>query len=370
MVTLTEEQSLLQEAARGFITDRMGPAHARAVRDSQSPDGFDRAIWAEIAAMGWTGVLIPEEHGGVGLGYLGLGLILEEMGRTLAPSPYASTALVGAAALLLGGSEAQKAAYLPGIASGETLVALAVDEGAHHHPDAPATKAESSGSGYTLSGRKAYVADGHVADVLLVSADTPEGPALFLVPATADGASVSPLATVDSRGAADITFDAVPLTAEARLGGEALLHQVLDRARIGAAAEMLGLAQSAFDQTADYLKTRTQFGQLIGSFQGLQHRAAKMLVDLELTRSCVIAALASLDQPTDDRKIAELASLAKARASETAHVVTNEMIQMHGGIGMTDAHDSGLYIKRARVLEHLYGGASFHRDRYATLAGI
>jgi alkylation response protein AidB-like acyl-CoA dehydrogenase len=158
--------------------------------------------------------------------------------------------------------------------------------------------------------------------------------------------------------------------AAAKLGGEALLHQVLDRARIGAAAELLGLAQSAFDQTADYLKTRTQFGQLIGSFQGLQHRAGKMLVDLELTRSCVIAALAALDQNADDRKIAELASLAKARAGETVHLITNEMIQMHGGIGMTDAHDSGLYIKRARVLEHLYGGASFHRDRYAMLAGI
>lgn len=370
MFTLTEEQTLLQEAARGFIADRMSPSHARAVRDSQNPDGFDRSLWSEMAAMGWSGVIVPEEHGGAGLGYLGLGLILEEMGRSLAPSPYHSTALVGAAAFSLGGSDAQKADYLPKIAAGEIIAALAVDEGAHHHPDAPATRAERSASGYTLSGRKTYVADGHVADLLLVTADTAEGPALFLVPAAAAGVSVTPLATVDSRGAADIGFDAVALDEAARIGGEVLIHQVLDRARIGAAAELLGLAQSAFDQTADYLKTRTQFGQLIGSFQGLQHRAGKMLVDLELTRSCVIAALASLDQGADDRRIAELASLAKARACETAHVVTNEMIQMHGGIGMTDAHDAGLYIKRARVLEHLYGGASFHRDRYARLAGI
>jgi alkylation response protein AidB-like acyl-CoA dehydrogenase len=367
MFTLTEEQTLLQEAARGFVSDRMSATHARAVRDSQNPDGFDRSLWTEIAAMGWTGVLVPEEHGGVGLGYLGLGLILEEMGRTLAPSPYHSTALVGAAALSLSDSDAHKAEHLPKIAAGEVIVALAVDEGAHHHPDAPSARAERSGSGYALRGRKTYVADGHVADLFLVSADTAEGAALFLVPANADGVAVMPLATVDSRGAADIAFYCV---AAAKLGGEALLHQVLDRARIGAAAELLGLAQSAFDQTADYLKTRTQFGQLIGSFQGLQHRAGKMLVDLELTRSCVIAALAALDQNADDRKIAELASLAKARAGETVHLITNEMIQMHGGIGMTDAHDSGLYIKRARVLEHLYGGASFHRDRYAMLAGI
>jgi alkylation response protein AidB-like acyl-CoA dehydrogenase len=370
MFTFSEEQTLLQEAARGFVQDRMTTAHARAVRDSQSADGFDRAMWAEMAAMGWMGVLIPEEHGGSDLGYVGLGVILEEMGKTLAPAPLHSTALIAASALAMGGGRAQKQAYWPKIAAGELIAALAVDEGPHHHPDVPQTRAERIGESYRLSGRKTYVADGHVADLMLVVADDGEGASLFLVPRESEGVTITPIATLDSRGAADISFENVTLELEARLGGHELVNQVLDRARIGLAAELMGLAQSAFDQTADYLKTRTQFGQLIGSFQGLQHRAAKMLVDLELTRSCVMAALAALDTGAEDKKIAELASLAKARAGETAHIVTNEMIQMHGGIGMTDAHDAGLFIKRARVLEHLYGGASFHRDRFATLAGI
>jgi alkylation response protein AidB-like acyl-CoA dehydrogenase len=181
---------------------------------------------------------------------------------------------------------------------------------------------------------------------------------------------MAPLATVDSRGAADISFDGAPLGEAAMLGGAALLTAVLDRVRIGVAAELLGLAGAAFAQTSDYLQTRTQFSQLIGAFQGLQHRAAKLFVELELTRSCVEAALDALDQDADEQRVAEYASMAKARAGELAHLATNEMIQMHGGIGMTDAHDAGLFIKRARVLEHLYGSASFHRRRYAALMGI
>ncbi len=366
MFTLSEEQTMLQEAARGFVADKMPAAHARAVRDAGGADGFDRGLWAEMAAMGWTGVLIPEDFGGAGLGYTGLGLVLEQIGATLAPSPLLSTAMIGACALLLCEKEAAKSEHLPKIAAGEMIVALAVDDIDHHHPDHPRAELIDG----RLTGAKRFVADGHIADAFLVSARTSEGVGLVLVPRNAEGVSVTPLATVDSRGAADVAFDAVTLADHAHLGGAGYCQAVLDRARIGASAELLGLSQAAFTQTADYLQTRTQFGQLIGSFQGLQHRAAKLFVELELTRSCVAAALAALDQDADDRRIAELASLAKARSSDLAHLATNEMIQMHGGIGMTDVHDAGLYIKRARVLEHLYGSASFHRRRYAALMGI
>ncbi|MBU6372237.1 MAG: acyl-CoA dehydrogenase family protein [Alphaproteobacteria bacterium] len=370
MFTLTEEHVLLRDAARGFVQDKLPTTHLRALRDAGNTDGFDRAAWAEMAAMGWTGILVPEEHGGAALGPIGLGLILQEAGRTLAPSPLLSTAMIGASALTLGGTAAQQAAYLPKIADGSLIVALAVDETAHHAPHRiTTTAAAGANGGFVLTGKKTYVADGHVADLLLVTARAPDGPALFLVPATAAGVTRTHLHTVDSRGAADIAFDGVALGADARLqGGAELIDAVLDRARIGLAAEMVGQAQQAFEVIADYLKTRTQFGQLIGSFQALQHRAGKMLVELELTQSCVAAALDALESGRND--VAEYASLAKARASETLHLVTNEMVQMHGGIGMTDAHDSGLYIKRARVAEALYGSAGFHRDRYATLNGF
>ena len=369
MFTLTEEHTLLRDAARGFVQDKMPTTHLRALRDAGNAEGFDRAMWAEMAAMGWTGILVPEDFGGAALGYVGLGLVLQEAGRTLAPSPLLSTAMIGASALLLGGSDAQKADLLPKIADGSAIVALAIDETAHHAPTRIALRAEPSGSGWTLTGAKTYVADGHAATHLLVAARAPDGPALFIVPADAPGVTRKTLRTVDSRGAADIAFDAVSLGADARLsGGADYIDAVLDRARIGLAAEMLGQSQQAFEIIADYLKTRTQFGQLIGAFQAMQHRAGKMLVELELTQSCVAAALSALDANRND--VAELASLAKARAAETLHLISNEMVQMHGGIGMTDAHDSGLYMKRARVAEALYGSASFHRDRYAALNGF
>jgi alkylation response protein AidB-like acyl-CoA dehydrogenase len=371
MFALKEEHTMLRDAAKAFVTEQMPTTHLRALRDANNSDGFDRALYAQMAAMGWCGVLVPEAHGGSGLDYRAIGLVLEECGRTLAPSPLLSTALICASALLLGGNDAQQSEWLPKIAAGEALLALCVDEGAHHGPEKIALRAAPDGDGYVLQGEKAFVADGHVADVLLVAAREGAGIALFLVPADAPGVTRTRLTTIDSRSAADISFNQVRIAAGDKLvasdGGD-LVTQVLDRARIGLAAEMLGIATQAFEVTADYLKTRTQFGQLIGSFQGLQHRAAKMLTDLEQTKSCVYAALSALDEGRAD--IAEYASLAKARAGDTLHVVTNEMVQMHGGIGMTDAADPGLYIKRARVTEALYGSASFHRDRYAHLLGF
>ena len=370
MFKLTEEQQMLRDAANAFVQKKLPTTHMRSVRDRKLAKGYDDAVWGEMAAMGWTGAVIGEDHGGVGFGYMGAGLVLEAMGRTLAPSPFLSTNVIAASALLLGGSEAQKTEYLPKIAAGEIVIALAVDEGRHHEP-AKLLGGGGAGNGL-LTCKKTFVADGQAADVFIVPARTEKGVTLFLVPATAAGVTVQPLITIDGRGAADVTFEKVEVGSEAVLGvadqGAALLDQILDVARIGISAEMLGAATQAFEVTVEYLKTRTQFGQLIGAFQSMQHRAAEMFVDLELTRSVVLAALAGLDAQASN--VAELASLAKARASDTLHLVTNEMVQMHGGIGMTDAADPGLYMKRARVAETLYGSAAFHRDRYASLLGF
>jgi alkylation response protein AidB-like acyl-CoA dehydrogenase len=311
-----------------------------------------------MAAMGWAGVIVPEEHGGAGLGYVGMGLVLEQAGRTLVASPLHSSALVGASAIMLAGTDAQKKEWLPKIASGEVIATLAIDEGAHHAPG----KSKLKVSGGKINGEKTYVADGHVAELFIVAGER----ALFLVKGDAKGLARRELVTVDSRGAADLVFDNVE--AEAMAGGAGVIDAILDRARIGLAAEMLGQATEAFEITSEYLKTRRQFGQVIGGFQALQHRAAKLFTELELTRSCVIAALDALDRNANN--VAEYASLAKARAAETLHLASNEMVQLHGGIGMTDEHDAGLYLKRARVAEGLYGSASFHRDRYASLLGF
>jgi len=378
MAVLTEEQTMLRDAAKDWASEKAPVSSFRKLRDQGSEFGYDPAVWADMGAMGWAGVVVPEAYGGSAFGYRALGLILEETGRTLAASPLVSTALIGATALTLGGTAAQKETWLPKIAAAECVTALALDEAAHHHPARTAMTAAKSGAGYVLSGAKPFVIDGMAADLFIVAARTSgeagdeSGITLFLVPATARGLSRKRLHTVDSRGAADLTFDCVEVGADAVLGavdnGFSLLDQILDRARAGLAAEMVGSASQAFEITLDYLKTRTQFGQVIGTFQALQHRAAKMFTALEMTRSCVEAALDAIDGNAND--VRALCSLAKAKASETLHLVSNEMVQMHGGIGMTDAHDAGLYMKRARVAEHLFGGASFHRDRYASLMGF
>jgi alkylation response protein AidB-like acyl-CoA dehydrogenase len=388
--TLNEEQRMLKDAARDFCSEQAPVSRLRKERDEKK-NGRDRELWREMAQMGWAGIIVPEEHGGAGLGNVGLGVVLEETGRTLASSPLLSTAMIGASALVLGGSDLLRAEWLPKIAAGEVIVALAIDEGAHHSPTKTALKAEKTAKGYKLSGEKKYVADGHIADLLVVAARFPDGQiGAAFVKADAPGVARRELITADSRGAADIKLEGVdilPWATTTKEGGldilpwakkaategvdilpRSVIDQILDRARIGLAAEMLGQAQAAFEMTSEYLKTRKQFGQVIGGFQSLQHRAAKMFTELELTRSCVYAALDALDRSAEN--IPEYASLAKARASETLHLVSNECVQMHGGIGMTDEHDAGLYLKRARVAEALYGGASFHRDRYASLLGF
>ena len=374
MAVLSEEQSMLRDSARTWVQEKSPVTAFRKMRDSNAPLGYDPGAFAEMAEMGWTGVIIPEAYGGSEFGYLGLGLILEETGRTLTASPLLSSALAAASAIILGGSEAQKSEYLPAIASGELVGTLAVDEGAHHAPEKTALAGKKSGSGYSLTGTKTFVLEGMAAGLFVVSARTSgnagetDGISLFLVKADAKGVSRKALKLADSRGAANVTFDG----AEGQLLGEEgkgwpLLEKTLDRARAGLAAEMLGAAIQAFETTLDYLKVRVQFGQVIGSFQALQHRAAKMFTDLELSRSCVEAALQAIDDDSAD--VPELVSLAKAKMGDTLHLVSNEMVQMHGGIGMTDAHDAGLYLKRARAAEATYGGQAYHRDRYARING-
>ncbi len=377
MAVLTEEQTMLRDAAKGWASESAPVGALRKLRDGKSKQSFDPAAWTEMGQMGWAGVIVPEDYDGSAFGYLGLGLILEETGRTLAASPLLSTALIGASALRLGGSDAQKSAWLPKIATGEAVATLAIDEGSHHNPARTALTATKGASGFVLNGTKTFVLDGEAADLLIVAARTggavggTDGLTLFLVAGDAPGVVRTHLSLIDSRGAARIAFDGVEVGADAVLGevdkGWAVLEPVLDRAYAGLAAEMLGSASAAFDITLDYIKTRTQFGQVIGTFQALQHRAAKWFTDIETTRSCVEAALEAFDAGGDTRA---LASLAKAKASDLVHLASNEMVQMHGGIGMTDAHDAGLYMKRARVTEALFGGASFHRDRYARLMGF
>ncbi|RYE02743.1 MAG: acyl-CoA dehydrogenase [Sphingomonadales bacterium] len=355
MAVLTEEQTMLRDMAREWADNESPVTAFRKMRNGAPASFYDPAAWAAQAEMGWAGILVPEEHGGVGMGYLSLGLVLEQLGRNLAATPLAATA-AATSAILIGGSDAQKAKWLPRIAAGEVVAALAIDEGPRFAPDRIAT----SVSGGKLTGVKEFVAEGDSAQLFVVAADDD----LYLVEA-GEGVTRATRKLADFRSHAQIGFAGAP--AERLEGGEDLITQVTDRAAIGIAAEMLGMAESAFAQTNDYLKTRVQFGQVLASFQALQHRMAKMFTELELMRSAVEAGLEAAD--SGRANISQEASLAKALANETLHLVSREMIQLHGGIGMTDEHDAGFYLKRARVLEQMWGNAAWHRERFARLNG-
>ena len=375
MAALTEEQSLLQEQARSWARDEAPVAKFREMRDSRNESGFDKATWQAIGEMGWAGILVPEEYGGVDMGYLTFGVVLEELGRQLTASPLLASGLAGATALLAAGNEEQKKAWLPQIADGSKIVTLAVDEGTRHAPHGVALRAEAAGDGFRLTGHKDHVLEGMAADALVVSARTSgepgeaEGISLFLVEAGAAGLSRSRLSAADSRGYARLELEGVEVAPGARLGeagGAApILDHVLDRARAGLAAEMLGNACQSFDMTLDYLKNRVQFGQVIGSFQALGHRAAGLFTEMEMTRSCVEAALQAIDAGDDG--VPQTVALSKCRAGAFLHHMSNELIQIHGGIGMTDEFDAGLFLKRARAQEATWGNQAFHRDRFATL---
>jgi acyl-CoA dehydrogenase len=376
-LVLNEEQRMLRDTAREFLDGNAPVAALRALRDSRDALGFAPDLWRRMAEMGWASIILPEEYGGLDFGFMGLGVIMEEAGRSLTASPLFATAVVGASAILLGGNEKQKQALLPAVAGGELTVALAMEESHHHRPSHIATLAERDGDSFVINGSKTFVLDGHCADKLLLVARsdggerTTDGLTLFLVDREQPGITTERTIMVDSRNAANIRCENLRVEAEAVIGdiGGAwpVLDAVLDRGRIALAAEMMGLALEAFERTVAYLKEREQFGAKIGSFQALQHRAAIMQAEIELCRSVVLQALTAVDEGPE--QLPMLASLAKTRLNELVLLVTNEAVQMHGGIGVTDELEIGFFLKRARVAMQIFGDSGFHRDRYATLCG-
>jgi alkylation response protein AidB-like acyl-CoA dehydrogenase len=376
-LVLNEEQRLLQDTAKDFLYKHASVASLRKLRDEQDPIGYDRSLWRQMTEMGWASVILPEAYGGLEFGFLGLGVVLEESGRTLTASPLFASAVVGASAVLLGGSEEQKELLLPQVASGDLTLALALEESHHHRPTHIATTAKMQGDNFVLNGNKCFVLDGHSADKLIVVARSSgaesdsAGLTLLLVDRASEGISCNRTIMADSRNAANIAFENVIVPGADILGtidsGWSILEPVLDRGRVAIAAEMMGCALEAFERTVAYLKEREQFGVLIGSFQALQHRAAHMQSELELCRSVLLQALSTVDDAPEQLPL--LASLAKARLNVLVKLVTNEAVQMHGGIGVTDDLDIGFFLKRARVAMQIFGDTGFHKDRYATLCG-
>ncbi len=369
----TEEQTMLRESVRAMLAEAGGVSHLRKLRDERDATGFSRDLWRRFAEMGLTGILIPENQGGMGLGHVEAGVVMEEIGQTLTPSPFLSTAILAASAIVRAGSAAQKSAYLPRIVKADLVAALAIDEGPKHRPAATAMSARRSGNGFTLDGAKSFVVDGHAADVLVVAARTAgkpgetDGLTLFAVDRSAAGIEAERTIMVDAHNAARITFRNVQVDADAVIGevdqGWKVLDGVLAVGRASVAAEMSGLADAAFARTTTFLKERKQFGRTIGSFQALQHRAAHLYGEIEITRAVVLKALQVLD--ADIAKAGPFAAIAKARAGKSTTLAVQEAVQMHGGMGMTDAFDVGLFMKRARVTQELLGDAAFHADAIA-----
>jgi alkylation response protein AidB-like acyl-CoA dehydrogenase len=374
-LVLNEEQSMLRDSARGLISDKAPVSHLRQLRDSKDATGFSRDLWRRFAEMGFSGLLVPDEFGGSGLGCVEAGVVMEEIGRTLMPSPFLSTAVLAASALSRGGSAAQKSEHLSRIADGSLLAALAIDEGAKHRPLQTKMQAVRSGNGFKLNGAKAFVVDGHTADLLIVAARTAgaagerDGLTLFLVDPKSKGIETERTAMVDSHNAARIVFDNVEVNADGVLGevdqGGALLEGILNIGRGAVASEMVGVSEEVFGRTVGYLKERKQFGKLIGEFQALQHRAAHLYVEIEITRAAVLKALQTLDGDFENAGAA--VAVAKAKAGSTATLAVQEGVQMHGGMGMTDQFDIGFFMKRARVCQELFGDSNFHADQLARL---
>lgn len=355
MAVLNEEQEMLRNMAREWATNESPVSAFRKMRDNKPEERYLADTWQAMVAMGWAGIVIPEAYGGSDFGWMSAGLVIEELGKTLAASPLIMTTLA-ASAIVLGGSEEQKAKWLPALAAGEKVGTLAIDEGAHHAPGKIAT----SVSGGKLSGTKAFVHEAHGADLLVVAATD----GLYVVE-KGNGVAVSGRVLTDQRSHAEVTFAAATAEKLAN-GGDDLLDQVLDRARILTACEMLGMAQQVFDVTLDYLKQRVQFNQVLATFQALQHRMADLFADLATMRSAVEAGLEALDS---GHGVGRAAAIAKATVNDVLHTISREGIQLHGGIGMTDEYDVGFYLKRARVLEASWGSSSQMRDRFAMLSG-
>ena len=377
-IVMTEDQELLAKTAADFAEERSPVARFRALRDAGDPVGFSKEIWKEMAELGWVGIPFPESVGGAEMGLAELAVVMEALGRRLAPEPFLSSVLLGGEAVLRGGSRAHQARWLGPLVAGDAFLALAYQEPRSRYDlSCVGCRAERAGAGWRLTGEKIQVLDGHVADALVVVARTAgaeterDGITLFLVESGVAGLTRERQHRVDARGAARVLFDGVAVDTDAVLGtegqGGALLEAVVDRAVVGLCAELLGLMSECFARTLGYLKDRVQFDAPIGSFQALTHRAAQMFIEVELARSCVMAAARAVDAGEDDA--AKLVSLAKARCSDAAVLVTNEAVQMHGGIGMTDEHDIGFYMKRARAAAQTFGDAATHRSRWARLGG-
>ncbi|MCA7086361.1 acyl-CoA/acyl-ACP dehydrogenase [Cupriavidus sp. DB3] len=393
-IVLNDTQDMLRDSALTFLRENAPISALRAMRDSGDPTGFSRELWQRFADLGLAGVLVPEAYGGSGLGVVEAGVIMEAIGRTLAPSPFLSTAVIGASLLTHYGSDAQRDALLPAIASGRHLTALALDEAGKHRPFRLATRATPHAGGYRIDGTKQLVVDGHVADTLIVAArtgdaragqatnaanavnaagaDDTQGITLLLVPRATPGVRIERVVLADATQAARIVFEGVQVPADAVLGavdgGGALLERALDIGRAVLSSELLGIADEAFARTLAYLKERRQFGKIIGEFQALQHRAAHLFTELELTRAIVLRCQQRLDESAPDGP-EPLVSAAKARAGETATLAVQEGVQMHGGIGMTDEFEIGFFMKRARTAQEWLGDANFHADRWARLRG-
>lgn len=376
-LVLNEEQQMLRDAAQGFLSEHAPVSQLRTLRDQRDETGFSTDLWKGMVEMGFVGTLIDEDFGGSAFGNVGMGQVFEHAGRNLSASPLLSTAVLGVSALQLAGSRAQKQDLLPAIAEGRLLMALAIDEKPRHAPERVATTARRQGDMFVIDGQKSFVIDGHVADKLIVSVRTSgeqndrTGISLLLVDRDTAGVSVERTIMVDSRNAAIVRFDQAQVSAEALLGeldqGFTTLEKVLDIANAQLAAELLGLSLQAFEVTVKYLQERKQFGVTLGSFQALQHRCAHLFSELELVKSAVLKALVALDE--QDPQASVLVSLAKAKSCEVAELATNEAVQLHGGMGMTDEFDVGLFMKRARPVQALFGDYRFHADRFARLRG-
>ncbi|HWT13879.1 MAG TPA: acyl-CoA dehydrogenase [Allosphingosinicella sp.] len=366
---LTDDQVMLRDTARGFMGEEGAIAkELRPLRDSGSGDGFGRGLWKQFGEMGFNGILIEEADGGLGLGHVEAGIVLEEIGRNLTPSPFLTSAVAFVQALK--GTRLRER-WFPGILSGEAVAAVALDEGPKHRPESIAMRAERSGNGFRLSGRKQFVVHGASADVTLVAARTEEGLTLFAVEKGARGLEVEGIRLADASIGARMTFDGVEVDADAVVGevggGEAVLSRVLAAGRTGAAAELVGVGSAAMDMTVAYLKQRKQFGRLIGEFQALQFRSAHLYSEIEIARAATLKAQQLLDEGSDEAEA--MVAVAKAKAGRASALAVQEGVQMHGGIGMTDEYDIGLYMKRDRVLNELFGDPAYHSDRLARMKG-
>jgi alkylation response protein AidB-like acyl-CoA dehydrogenase len=377
-LALTEDQNLLAKTANAFFAEHSPLTRLRKLRDAKDERGYSQDVYQQMAELGWTAIAFDENQGGLGMGIAGAILVTEAMGRQLALEPLLPSILLAGQVLALGGSQAQREAWLTPAIAGEKVLALAQQELKSRFDLARvATRALAADGGYRLTGEKHAVLAGALADAYVVSArtsgadDAREGVSLFLVPAGTPGLEVTRQYRIDSRNAALVTLKDVQLPAAALIGerdhGAALLDDATDRATVALCGEMLGAMKEAFDRTLQYLKERKQFNVQIGSFQALKHRAAKMFIEIELARSATMAAARALDEKSAEAK--SLVSVAKARCSDTYVLVANEAVQLHGGIGMTDEHEIGFFIKHARVCELTFGDASYHRDRYARLNG-